>query len=191
MDQSSKAAGIGQKKGRNFPTNDVPPPPFSTWSTSVPSIGSGAATTILEAEKHAVLARQQAQESKYPLWRYVTRHQGLGSKLKGGGNILWTCSFCKNQFTSTYFRVKGHLLGTPCGLGPCQGVSASKLRELEREANVGRGIVVTTFRKTKNEDPLLFLRKPSSKHPFGGGSAATRKRLAMGPDRTICTCPKA
>jgi hypothetical protein len=60
-------------------------------------------------------------------------------------------------------------------------VSASKLRELEREANVGEGIVVVTYRKTKNEDPLPFLRKPSSKHPFGGGSATTRKRLAMGP----------
>jgi hypothetical protein len=60
-------------------------------------------------------------------------------------------------------------------------VSASKQRELEREANVGKGIVATTSRKTKNEDPLPFLMKPSSKHPFGGGSATTRKRPAMGP----------
>jgi hypothetical protein len=134
-----------------------------------------------EAEKHALLARQQAQEAKYPLWKYVTRHQGPGAKLKGGGNILWTCNFCKSQFTSTYFRVKGHLLGTPCGLGPCQGVSASKRKELERVANVGEEIVAATSRKTKNEDRLPFLRKRSSKHPFGGGSAATRKRPAMGP----------
>jgi hypothetical protein len=73
------------------------------------------------------------------------------------------------------------LLGTPCGLRPCQGMSAPKRSELEREANDGEGIVAATSRKTKNEDPLLFLRKPSSKHPFGGGSAATRKRPAMGP----------
>jgi hypothetical protein len=59
-------------------------------------------------------------------------------------------------------------------------VSASKRRELEREANVGEGIVAATSRKTKNEDPLPFLRKLSSKHPFGGGSATTRKRHAMG-----------
>ena len=71
-------------------------------------------------------------------------------------------------------------MGTLCGLGPCQGVSASKQRELEREANVGEGIVAATSRKTKNEDPLPFLRKPSSKYPFGGGTA-TRKRPAMGP----------
>jgi hypothetical protein len=181
MAQSLRAAGRGKKKGRDFPTNVVPPPSFSTGSASVPSARSGAAATTSEAEKHAVLARQQAQESQYPLWKYVPRHQGPGSKLKGGGNILWTCSFCKSQFTSTYFQVKGHLLGTPCGLGPCQGVSASKRRELEREANVGEGIVAATSRKTKNEDPLPFLRKPSSKHPFGGGSATRRKRHAMGP----------
>jgi hypothetical protein len=126
MAQSSRAAGRGKKKGRDFPTNVVPPPSFSTGSASVPSARSGAATTSSEAEKHGVLARQQVQESKYPLCKYVTRHQGPGSKLEGGGNILWTCSFCKTQFTSTYFRVKGHLLGTPCGLGACQEVGASK-----------------------------------------------------------------
>jgi hypothetical protein len=60
-------------------------------------------------------------------------------------------------------------------------VSASKRRELEREANVGEEIVAAASRKTNNEDPLPFLRKPSSKHPFQGGSAATRKRPAMGP----------
>jgi len=41
--------------------------------------------------------------------------------------------------------------------------------------------VATTSEKTKNEDPLPFLRKPSSKYPFGGGTATTRKRPAMGP----------
>jgi hypothetical protein len=60
-------------------------------------------------------------------------------------------------------------------------VSASKQRALEREANVAEGIVVVASRKTKNEDPLPFSRKAFSKHPFGGGSATRRKRLAMGP----------
>jgi len=60
-------------------------------------------------------------------------------------------------------------------------VSASKRRELEREANVSEGIVAVASKKTKNEDPLPFLRKPSSKQPFEGGSATTRKRYAMGP----------
>ena len=92
MAQSSRAAGRGQKKGRDFPTNVVPPP-FSTGSASVPSARSEAAAASSEAEKCDILARQQVQKSKYPLWKYVTKHQGPGSKLKGGGNILWTCSF--------------------------------------------------------------------------------------------------
>jgi hypothetical protein len=92
----------GKIKGGIFPLMLPPPPSFSTGSASVSSARSGATATISEAEKHAVL-RQQDQESKYPLWKYVTRHQGPKSKLKGGGNILWTCSFCKNQFTSAYF----------------------------------------------------------------------------------------
>ena len=74
MAQSSRAIGRGKKKGRDFPTNVVPPPSFSTGSPSVPSAGSGAATTISNVEKHNVLARQQSQDSKYSLWKYVTKH---------------------------------------------------------------------------------------------------------------------
>jgi hypothetical protein len=63
MAQSSRAAGRGKKKGRDFPTNVVPPPSFSTGSASVPSARSEAAATNSEAEKHDVLARQQVQKS--------------------------------------------------------------------------------------------------------------------------------
>jgi len=35
MAQSSRAAGRGKKKGRDFPTNAVPPSSFSTGSASV------------------------------------------------------------------------------------------------------------------------------------------------------------
>ena len=88
MAQSSRAAGRGKKNGRDFPTNVFPPPSFSTRSASVPSARSEAAATSSEAKKH-VLARQQAQESKYPLWKYVTRKQVPNNKLKGGGNVAW------------------------------------------------------------------------------------------------------
>ena len=115
-------------------------------------------------KKFSLLAWQEAQDSKYPLWKYVSRHQGTDTKLKGGGNVLWTCSFFNNHFKRTYFWVKGHFLGTLCGLGPCQGVSASKWRELEREANVGEGIVAAASRKTKNEDPLPFLNHLANTH---------------------------
>jgi hypothetical protein len=38
----------------------------------------------------------------------------------------------------------------------------------DASATLGEGIVATTSRKTKNEDPLPFLRKPSSKHQAMG-----------------------
>jgi hypothetical protein len=77
-----------EKKREGFSYYCCPPSFIFNKVTSVPSAGSGAATTIPKAKKHVVLARQQAQESNYPLWKYVTRHQGPGSKLKRGGNIL-------------------------------------------------------------------------------------------------------
>jgi hypothetical protein len=68
MAQSSRATRRGQKKRRVFPTNVVPSgsPSFSTGSTNVPSTGSGVATTISSVERHTLLARHQAQDSKYP-----------------------------------------------------------------------------------------------------------------------------
>jgi hypothetical protein len=64
-------------------------------------------------------------------------------------------------------------------------VSASKRIELEKEANVGEGIVAAASRKTKNEDLLPFLSKSSSNYPFGSESAvqATKKRAISPMDK--------
>ena len=67
----SRAVG----KGKNVPIGDAPPVPISSGSASVPSIGSGAATIASNVE-----GRQQPRDNKYPLWKYVTREQGPGSK---------------------------------------------------------------------------------------------------------------
>jgi hypothetical protein len=50
MVQSSRETGRGKKKGRDLPTNVVPSPSFSTRLASVPSVGSGVATTISNDE---------------------------------------------------------------------------------------------------------------------------------------------
>ena len=108
MSHSVRAGAKGQRKGRNAPSIVSPPfPPNKNSSTpivSAPYAASGA-----NAPLNPFLARQQAQEKKYPLWMYVTRKEGPGAKLGGGGNVSWTCNFCKNEFKSTYYRVKGHL----------------------------------------------------------------------------------
>ena len=76
--------------------------------------------------------------------------------------------YCKSDFKSTYYRVKGHLLDLPCGLAACKAVDDAKRRVLEKEDAVGMGNVASVSSKQKNEDPLPFLRTPSSK--FGSGA---------------------
>lgn len=176
----SRAAGKGHRKGKNVPIGDAPPIPISTRSASVPSIGSGAATAASNVE-----GRQQPQDNKYPLWKYVTRAQRPSSEMKGGGNVAWKWNYCKNHFMSTYYRVKTHLLALPsCGIAACTQVSLAKRKEMEKEVIVGMAKVATTSKKNKNDDPLPFLRKNNNKFPcesFGGGQATKRKAMALGP----------
>ena len=86
MSHSARAGAKGKRKGRNAPFNVFPPIPPNTSSstppTSAPFVASGA-----HAPLNPVLARQQAQEKKYPLWTYVTRKERPGEKLGGGGNV--------------------------------------------------------------------------------------------------------
>lgn len=63
----------------------VAPPSSSPLSASVPSVASRAASAASNAEKNSAVARQHAQEKKYPLWKYVMRQQGPGAKLVGEG----------------------------------------------------------------------------------------------------------
>lgn len=83
----SRAAGKGQRKGKNFPIGDAPTVPISSESASVPSIGSGAATAASNVER-----RQQAQDNKYPLWKYVTREQRAKQQVEGRRKCCLECS---------------------------------------------------------------------------------------------------
>jgi hypothetical protein len=123
-------AGRGQKRGGN--ANAQRQNLSSSGVGSSPSISSANATaSVVVVSRDAydpAVARRQPSEKKYPLWKYVTKQQGQGSvsKASEGGNVIWICNFCHNYYKSTYYRVKGHLLGLPCGLGACKVVSAEK-----------------------------------------------------------------
>ena len=57
---------------------------------------------------------------------------------------------------------------------------------MEKEANVGVARVDASSKKTKNDDPLPFLRESSNEFPFesfgwGVGQATKRKAVALGP----------
>ena len=68
--------------------------------------------------------------------------------------MSWTCNFCKNEFKSTYYPVKGHLLALPsCGISSCKAVSVTQRRDMGKEDQEGLDNVASTSKK-KNEDPL-------------------------------------
>jgi hypothetical protein len=90
-------AGRGQKRGGN--ANAQRQSLSSSGAGSSPSISSANATASVAAVSRAAydpaVARRQASEKKYPLWKYVTKKQGQGSvsKASGGGNVTWNCNF--------------------------------------------------------------------------------------------------
>ena len=104
MSQLAREAGKRKKKGRNTP--DGVSPSLSPPSISSSTLGSGPSVARgVQLLHNLVLARQQAQEKKYPLWKHGIRKEGLGVKLGGGGNMSWICNFYKN-------RVQGYLLSS-------------------------------------------------------------------------------
>ena len=86
MSQSARAAAKGKRKGRNAPSRASPPLPPPSTSSSTPASDSTTSSGA-HGQFNPILARQQAQESKYPLWKYVTRKEGPRAKLGGGGNL--------------------------------------------------------------------------------------------------------
>ncbi|XP_077212459.1 uncharacterized protein LOC143847496 [Tasmannia lanceolata] len=65
-----------------------------------------------------------------PLWKHVSR---FDKDPKGGGNVRWQCNFCSKSFSSSYTRVRAHLLKIAGqGIGPCPKVKASDLLALQR-----------------------------------------------------------
>ena len=79
-----------------------PPPSAYIFSiVSVPSVASGAEVVASNATNNAGVARKQAQEMKYPLWKYIKRQEGPQARIAGGRNVLWTGSFCNTAYKST------------------------------------------------------------------------------------------
>ena len=78
----------------------------------------------------------------------MTRKEGPRAKLGGGGNVSWSCNFCKHEFMSTYYRAKAHLFALHCGISSCKAVNNTQRREMEREDHVGLGKVAVASKTT-------------------------------------------
>ena len=92
MSQLARARAKGQRKARNTPCNVSPPIPLST-SSSTPPASAPSAASGAHAPLNLGLARQQAQEKKYLLFKYVTRKEGPGEKLGGGRQCVLDLQF--------------------------------------------------------------------------------------------------
>lgn len=78
----SRAVGQGQRKGKNVPIGDAPPP-ISSGSASVPQLQVG-----LQQQRQMLREDNNLKITNIPSGN-VTREQGLGNKMKGGGNVAW------------------------------------------------------------------------------------------------------
>lgn len=66
-----------------------------------------------------------------PLWKYTHIIQ---DSIDGGGNKMWTCTFCNKLVKSSYSKLKAHLLRVRGkGVGICEKVTDDIFEEIRRE----------------------------------------------------------
>lgn len=78
-------------------------------------------------------AREEQTNNRFkpPLWNHVDVVDKGG---QGGGNVKWICKYCKYVGTSSYSRVKAHLLKiTNGGIKVCPKVTVPILAQLKSE----------------------------------------------------------
>jgi hypothetical protein len=102
-------------------------------------------------------------------------------RLLGEGMLFGFVIFATLSTRAPTIRVKGHLLGLPCGLGACKAVSVEKRALMEREDTIGLVNVSAMSNKQKDEDPLPFLRTPSNRFGSGFDMPTPKKRAASTP----------
>ncbi|XP_059659219.1 uncharacterized protein LOC132306039 [Cornus florida] len=119
---------------------------------------------------------QFEQDDNKPLWNYVTQLEKIGG---GGGNFLFKCHFCNNEFKGSYTRVKAHLLqNTGMGIRICPKVTYQNIAEMQKA-------IEEAELRIKNSKPKKVPLPPSSAS-LGGTTSLTqeayvpKKRKASG-----------
>ncbi|KAL2900260.1 putative ATP-dependent RNA helicase DDX43 [Bienertia sinuspersici] len=65
-----------------------------------------------------------------PLWKYTD----CGNTIDGGGNRKWICNFCDKKVTSSYSKLKAHLLQIRGkGVGICEKVTDDIKEQMQKE----------------------------------------------------------
>ena len=64
------------------------------------------------------ISSKQSDEESKPLWKYVTKYDKADGVV--GGNTQWQYNFCMKVYTSSYTKVRAHLLKIKgAGIGVC------------------------------------------------------------------------
>ena len=101
----------------------------SSASASSPAAPSASANA--NASVSATTSATANELLSKPLWKYVTKlNPGVEA---AGGNLSWTCNFCKKYYKSSYTRVRAHLLKlSGKGIAKCLLVQNRDLLEMEK-----------------------------------------------------------
>lgn len=95
-----------------------------------------------------------------PLWNYVKKYEKIGD---GGGNVSWQCSFCDKVATSSYTRVRAHLLRLKGqGIKACPNVTMDDISEMQKLEAAAK------LRLNKSPNLLERLALPPPNVSFGG-----------------------
>lgn len=117
-----------------------------------------------------------------PLWKYTTRIE----QCVGGGGYIWKCNFCQNQYRSSYYRVKHHLIGPPSQeISMCEGppgLPASQIAGMLKEQEEADRLVSKAKKdKSKQKPPTPPSQTTTRPHPFLPTPSADEDVIAICP----------
>ncbi|XP_059069104.1 uncharacterized protein LOC131859411 [Cryptomeria japonica] len=112
-----------------------------------------------------------------PLWHYTT----MIKPVSGGGGFVWRCNHCGIEYTSSYYRVKGHLCFIPGrGIKFCKGSDGKGLpkalvlgyikeqEEADRRSSKAKTDHPLVHQSSMSKRPSSSMgsTRPASSHPF-------------------------
>ncbi|XP_059067664.1 uncharacterized protein LOC131858442 [Cryptomeria japonica] len=142
--------------------------------------GTGSASASASSSSVANVRTENAPfkiDQDSPLWHYTT----MIKPVSGGGGFVWQCNHCGTEYTSSYFRVKGHLCFIPGrGIKFCKGSDGKGLskalvlgyikeqEEADRRSSKAKTDhpLVHPSSMSKRPSSSIGSTRPAGSHPF-------------------------
>ncbi|KAL6541849.1 hypothetical protein OROGR_011335 [Orobanche gracilis] len=142
-------------------------------------MNTNSSSDLASFESPSTGGGSEIQNTSKPLWRYVTQCEIAGN---GGGGVTWECNFCHLKKTSTFPKVRSHLLReknkeiTPCEVTPKNLADMRTLLELEKEnetATALKKVPLPPFAMFSGE---LYTGHDSKRRKESGGSSSSLQK---------------